>query len=174
MRNSTNTFGKQTIPLFLLLAISFFALSAEAKYGGGTGEPNNPYLIFNADHMNTIGIDPNDWVKHFRLMADIDLSAFTGTEFNIIGTSLYDPFSGVFDGNGLTISNFTYTSTGTSYIGLFGYVWRGQIKDLGLIDPNLDVASGEYFGSLVGEIKEGTITNCHVEGGSVSGDDTVG
>ena len=85
MRNSSKTFSKLTMPLLLLLTISFFALPVQAKYGGGTGEPNDPYLIFDADQMNTIGIDPNDWDKHFKLMDDIDLSVYTGTSFNMIG-----------------------------------------------------------------------------------------
>ncbi|MHC4546356.1 MAG: GLUG motif-containing protein [Planctomycetota bacterium] len=152
---------------------AFLLIPEPPKYGGGSGTPEDPYQIRDANHMQAIGTDANDWDKHFKLMADIDLSGYTGTEFNIIGNNS-NPFTGVFDGNDHTISNFTYTSTGKSYIGLFVYVWRGHIKDIGLIDPNLDIASGEYVGSLVGEIKEGTVTNCYVEGGSVSGDDTVG
>ena len=51
---------------------------------------------------------------------------------------------GVFDGNGKTISNFSYTSTGADSVGLFAYVYGEQtgnavIKNLGLIDPNVDV-----------------------------------
>ncbi len=46
MGSLSKTFGKLTIPLLLLLAISFFAAPAYAKYGGGTGQPNDPYLIF--------------------------------------------------------------------------------------------------------------------------------
>jgi hypothetical protein len=124
--------------------------------------------------MQAIGADSNDWDECFRLMVDIDLGSYTGDEFNLIGESLSNPFTGVFDGNGHTISNFTYTSKGASYIGLFGYVWRGQIKGIGLIDPNLDAGTGEYVGSLVGEIREGTVTNCYVEDGSVSGHGKIG
>ena len=183
MRNSSKISGKLTISIFVLLAISFSALPAQAKYGGGTGEPNDPYLIFDADQMNTIGIDPNDWDKHFILMADIDLIAFTGTSFNIIGERYYDsgwiehPFTGVFDGNGHTISNFTYDSNSeTSCIGLFGYVSgeNAVIKDLGLIDPNVDAGTRANVGSLVGWFYNGTITNCYVEGGSTSGGLYVG
>ncbi len=154
---------------------------AQRKYGGGTGEPNDPYLIYTAKQMNVIGLHEEDWDKHFKLMADIDLSAYTGTSFNII-VSLYDSFRGVFDGNGKTISNFTYISTDANWVALFGYV-RGEnalIKDLGLIDPNVDagtsgmVYGGQYFGSLVGRLSEGTITGCYVEGGSVSGIGNVG
>jgi hypothetical protein len=180
MRISSKIFGKLTIPLLLLLAISFFALPVQAKYGGGTGEPNDPYLIYTAEQMNAIGADSNDWDKCFKLMADIDLSFFQGTSFNIIGEHYYDggwvlnPFTGVFNGNGHTISNFSYTSTGINCIGFFVYLDGAEIKDLGLIDPNVDAGTGWDVGSLVGYLKDGTITNCYVEGGSVGGCWSVG
>ncbi|HUT46481.1 MAG TPA: GLUG motif-containing protein [Sedimentisphaerales bacterium] len=168
--------GKLTMPLVVLLAICLFGRAAEAQYDGGTGEPNDPYLIYTAEQMNEIGADANDWDKQFKLMADIDLSAYTETDFNIIGTSFSNSFTGVFDGSGKKIYNFTYTSTGANNIGLFGYV-RGEnavIKDLGLIDPNVDAGAGKYTGSLVGRIQMGTVTGCYAQGGSVSGERYVG
>jgi hypothetical protein len=105
-------------------------------------------------------------------MADIDLRQFDGREgrekFNIIAS-----FSGVFDGNGHTISNFTYDSNGLNYTGLFRHISgpNAEIKDLKLIDPNVN--GGHYVGGLVGSIY-GTITNCNVQGGSVTGNGGVG
>ena len=146
----------------------------EDKYGGGSGRPNDPYLIYTAEQMNTIGACKRDRDKHFKLMADVDLGGFTGTSFNVIGTSWDNAFTGVFDGNGHTISNFTYTSTNRDYIGLFGYVYGGVIKNLGLIAPNVDAGTGRCVGPLVGIVEHGTISNCYVEGGSVSGDYPIG
>jgi hypothetical protein len=183
MRNLSKTFDKLTIPLLVLLAISFFALPAHAKYGGGSGEPNDPYLIFDANQMNAIGADSNDWDKCFKLMADIDFGAYTGTEFNIIGDKHYDggwvgtAFTGVFDGNGHTILNFTYDSNDRDSIGLFGYVDdpNAEIRNLGLIDPNVNAGLEDYVGPLVGLLGYyGTITNCYVRGGSVAGNYYVG
>ncbi|GAJ01830.1 unnamed protein product, partial [marine sediment metagenome] len=161
--------------LLVLLAISFSALAALGQYGGGSGTAEDPYLIYRPGEMNTIGAMLLDYDKHFRLMADIDLSGYTGASFFIIGSSAR-PFTGVFDGNGHTISNFTYTSTGTDYIGVFGHVDGpdAEIKDLGLINPSVDAGNGGRAGSLVGRIEEGSITSCYVEGGSVSGDSKVG
>ena len=176
MGNLSKNFGKLTIPLLVLLAISFSALPALGQYGGGTGEPNDPYLISTPAQMNTIGAMLLDYDKHFRLMANIDLSGYTGTSFFIIGIYPDYPFTGVFDGNGHTISNFTYTSTATNHIGIFGYVAGpgAEIKDLGLINPDVDAGSGDRVGSLVGRIEGGSISNCYVDGGSVSGGYTVG
>jgi hypothetical protein len=90
-----------------LLCTLFLTCSAQAEYGGGNGTAEDPYLIYTPEQMNTIGTEPNDWDKHFKLMADIDLSRYRGTDFNIIGTGFLPAFSGVFDGDGHTISNFT-------------------------------------------------------------------
>jgi hypothetical protein len=167
----SNLFGKVTV----FFVICCFSLPSQAKYGGGSGTPEAPYLISDANHMQTIGIDSNDWDKCFKLMADIDLAGFTGTSFNIIGIN-FKPFSGVFDGSGHTISNFTYISTSIDYIGLFRFVHgtNAEIKDLGLIESNVDAGTGNYVGSLIGHLYEGTIRNCYVEVGSVSGGEQVG
>jgi len=167
----------QTIPPPNTADFFLFSLDAVAqrKYGGGTGAAHDPYMIYTAEQMNAIGADANDWDKHFKLMADIDLGGFTGTAFNIIGPSYGNPFGGVFDGNGKTIANFKYTCIGTDRIGLFGCVAASaQIKDLGLIDPNVDAGTGSWVGSLVGYMDQASISNCYVEGGSVSGNDHVG
>jgi len=156
-------------------------LIAIPSYCDGSGEPNDPYLIYTAEQLNMIGLVPCHWDKHFKLMADIDMSGYMGTTFNTIGI-LVDldspgnrPFRGVFDGNGHTISNFTYTATEIDFIGLFVYIDdpNAEIKDVGLIDPNVDTG-GWFVGSLVGYLGEGTINNCYVEGGNVSGGGVVG
>ena len=72
-----------------LIAVSLGSLSARAQYGGGTGEPNDPYLLYTPEHLNTIGAEPNDWDKHFKLMADLDLSAYENGEFNICGPMVH-------------------------------------------------------------------------------------
>jgi hypothetical protein len=145
-------------------------------YGGGTGEPEDPYLIYTAEQLNMIGLYSCQWNKHFKLMADIDLREFSGTSFNIIGIDYYSPFRGALDGNGHTISNFTYGPNGVNYIGLFGYIGRenAEIKNLGLIDPNVYVGTGDSVGSLVGGLSGGTIAGCYVEGGRVYGHSVVG
>ena len=56
---------------------------------------------------NTIGQFPVLWDKHLKLMANIDLSAYAWDSSNLIGINAL-PFTGVFDGNGHTVSNFKY------------------------------------------------------------------
>ena len=166
----------------IFLTVCILSPPSEAKYGGGAGEPNDSYQIWTAEQMNTIGAEPNDWDKHFKLMADIDLSQYTGEQFNIIGyfISYSDnkPFTGVFDGNGKAISNFTYRSRDRDRIGLFGNVGKyGKyplIKNLGLIGPNIDVGKGNCVGALIGLANNTTIEGCWVEDGSIYGELDVG
>jgi len=128
----SNLWGKPFVFFVVIGVVSIGSGTAHGKYGGGTGEPNDPYQIWDANHMQAIGADANDWDKCFILMADIDLGKFDGRdgreEFNMIGAYIgYDdpnnrPFTGVFDGNDRSIFNFTYESQDVNYIGVFGYV----------------------------------------------------
>jgi len=177
--------NKLMLPLFMFLITS----TAQAKYGGGSGTAEDPYLIHTAEQMNTIGAEPNDWDKHFKLAADIDLKDFGGSSFNLIGSDS-QPFKGVFNGNGHTISNLTYVITGDeneadpNYIrsfGLFRYVSdpNAVIKDLRLVNPDLRPASTcqkRVFnvGALAGSLNSGFISNCYLESGHVLGESGVG
>ncbi len=149
--------GKPGQPLFLLL-----------DFLEGIGTQDDPYQISNAEQLNLIGMFPCEWDKHFILVNDVNLEGVTGTQFNIIGNA-DNPFTGVFDGNGKRIWNFTWTSTGKSYIGLFGYIGEGgRIKNLGLENVNVNGGTGDYVGGLVGGNHGGAITNCYATG-SVTG-----
>ncbi len=148
------------------------------KYGGGSGTPQDPYQIKTAEQMSTIGSNPNDWGKCFKLMADIDLSGFDGKQgrpaFKIIGTSTQNAFTGIFDGNGHVISGLTLS--GGSRLGLFGQMkYPAEVKNLGLED--IKITTGSYVSSVGGLVgsngdssgtKGGTITNCYSVG-TVSG-----
>jgi len=146
--------------------------SAYYTYSGGFGTSGQPYLIATPEDMNAIGAHTEDWDKYFKMIADIDMSVYTGTEFSNIGT-FSDPFSGVFDGNDHTISNFTYTTSSDLIpVGMFGYVDGviAEIKNLVLRDPNLIInGSTSGVGTLVGTLERGTISNCGVDGGNVDG-----
>ncbi|UCD51331.1 MAG: hypothetical protein JSW27_01605 [Phycisphaerales bacterium] len=102
-------------------------------------------------------------------MADIDLSTHRGLGFNAakdVGVYL---FTGSFDGNGHTLSNFTQVAPDQDPVGFFAEVQgaHAEIRNLGLINP---VVEGDrWVGALVGLLGRGTIANCFVEGGMVLG-----
>ncbi|MHC4866432.1 MAG: hypothetical protein ACYTEX_20330 [Planctomycetota bacterium] len=122
------------VAMGVLLAVPAGTIWA-GTYSGGDGSPENPYRIATAEDLNDIGNHPNDLDKHFVLVNDINLSAYTGSEFNMIG-HYYSFFTGVFDGNGHTVANFSYVSGSPLVgVGLFSVITDGgQVKNLGLVE----------------------------------------
>ncbi|MHC5062052.1 MAG: hypothetical protein ACYTFK_13320 [Planctomycetota bacterium] len=147
-------------------------------YSGGTGDPNDPYIIDNPNDLGDIGNFPNDWSKYFVLTSDINLADFPPGQFNLIGDCqdalCFDglPFTGVFDGRGYVISNFTYQASKQDNVGLFRALGSGGIiKNLGLI--NVDILGRANTGSLVGTVIGGQCQNSYAIG-QVMGADKVG
>ena len=151
----------------ILTAILCFSGNLLA-YSGGSGTSADPYLIATAADMNSIGANSSDWGKCFKLTADIDMAAYTGTQYKIIG-NFSTAFTGTFDGSGYKISHLTYTTTtSTDFVGMFGMTSGAIIKNLGIEDANIN-ADGVYgVGSLIGEQISGTVTNCHSTGSVIS------
>ena len=155
---------------------------ANSLYGGGTGEPNDPYQIATAEDLMLLGESPEDYDKYFILTTDINLDpnlpgrkifdrAVIAPDINDAGDGFQGAtFIGVFDGDGYTITNLTIS--GRRYLGLFGQLGLGaMISNLGLeaIDVN---GTSDYIGGLAG-YNEGHITK-NYSTGMVHGDDGIG
>ena len=98
----------------LLSFLSFFILteSVQAKYSGGSGTAGDPYRIGSDANLLQLAADANDYNKHFVLIADINLASYNFTTAVIAPDTNNSAsgfqgvqFSGIFDGNGYTISN---------------------------------------------------------------------
>ncbi|MBP8305064.1 MAG: right-handed parallel beta-helix repeat-containing protein [Phycisphaerae bacterium] len=146
------------------------------RYGGGRGDPNRPYLIYTADQMDALCAELNDWDRHFRLMADIDLAGRSYDRALIApDTDPCDPaftgtaFTGVLDGNGHAISNMTIQ--GTSYLGLFGRTASGSVVE-GVRLEQASVEGTDYVGAVAGFHEGRMAASCAT--GTVRGDSRVG
>lgn len=121
-----------------------------------------------------------------RSMADIDAIDTTGLSGRyalagdqvvagtytdaLVGVSFANPFTGVFEGLGHTITGLTVTKSG-NYAGLFGFVGAaGVVRDIGLVGGAVSGSSG--VGGLVGN-NRGTISNAYATG-TVSGTGNFG
>lgn len=162
---------------YLILVFLFlFCSLASAKYSGGSGRLNDPYLIATPNDLNSIGLDPNDWDKHFLMTADINLAGITGNQFNLIGEYTGHPnditFTGVFDGNNHAIYNFTYIEHDMPIIGLFRCVDDpcSIIKNVNMINANISLTGSLYWGTgaLIGNLNKGQVLNCNVINGKVN------
>ena len=109
--------------------------------------------------------------KTVLLTADIDMSNNI-IDSSVIGTEAY-PFTGVFDGNGHTISNLNIDFSNTakdyvvpSYLGLFGVTNGATIFDLKISGvTNITVSNSPNIlavGTLVGKAQNTTIENCDI------------
>jgi len=156
--------------LLLTLAACLIVSPVHAKYSGGTGEPNDPYQIATAEDLIALGERFEDYDKHFILTADIDLDpnlpgrkvfdkALIAPDVDGINAWYFDgiSFTGVFDGNGHKLRNYRGSHA------LFGCVWgaTAEVKNLGLIKP--DVVGDDARSLLVGELRDGTVSNCEVQ-----------
>ena len=183
----------------ILILLVFWGLSVnlQAQFSGGTGTSNDPYQITTAAQLVFLSTQiasnsstyPNSYnTKCYKLMNDINLAAYgagwTNPQYyngwHPIGcldptaptTDYYYAFKGVFDGNSKTVSNlYVRSAPYTSFIGLFGLVNGGTVKNLTV--TNVDVFSNSdkvecCAGAVVANVLSGTVSNCHSSGQVIS------
>lgn len=143
------------------------------------------YVISTADELAGLAVIANTehqfGGKTVKLGADIDLENQEWTPIGIWDDSSDFPecFSGVFDGQGHTISNLYISNDSLSYVGLFGWISSGAtISNLTIENVNVTGTrvNAEYsvdVGALAGFVDNmdsdpTLITNCSVIGGTVS------
>ncbi len=161
--------GVRRVWLLAAVVACFAPARAEAySFGGGTGEPNSPYRIATGTHLVAIGSRPEFLRAHFVLVADIDLTGFT-CETALIAPDVEldawgfqgEAFTGVFDGNGHTITGLAIDGGSTNdHLGLFGWN-NGTIRRLRLYGTR--ISGNSYAGCLAG-VNLGTISGCFATG----------
>lgn len=138
---------------------------SEVEDPNATPEIVDGYInIYSAAALSYIGIYDNYPLDgSYKLMNDINLSDYSYYWLAIGNSS--NKFSGVFDGDGYTISGLRIDSSSGEQ-GLFGYVYNAQIRNVNLSDVSIS-AGGYNVGAIAG-IGNGIIENCSVVGGSIS------
>ncbi len=89
--------------------------------------------------------------------------------FTPIGSNFNAPFSGIFNGNGYEIKNIHINSSNDD-VGLFGYVSRGKIINLGVSG---NITGKKDVGGIAGYINGSRIYNCYNKA-NISGTNTNG
>lgn len=167
------------------------------SFAGGDGTKENPYLISNGSQLALLMKDINDTVdesnqttagKYYRLTNDIvlnDISDFSEWETQppknkwTSGGAVVDNkilgFAGYFDGGHYDIYGI-YVDSEENNSGLFGYLYNGQIKNLGI--KYAYVSGKKNTGALVGHARARSstvyISGCKVENSVVKGTSNVG
>jgi hypothetical protein len=133
-----------------------------------------PHPICNCNDLNNVDFNSTTLDWNYVLQNNLDFrncdSSYTTGEGWIPLGSYNIKFTGIFDGQGYTISNL-YINRASTYQGLFGFPDGAEISNLGLIDVNVN--GGSETGGLTGKSWGTSITSCYVTG-SVSGTYAVG
>lgn len=125
-----------------------------------------------------INVNKNTFAgKTVKVVADIDMNGVEYLGGSIASYPSYC-FAGTFDGGNKTISNLTISVEGDTY-GAAALIptiaYNAVIKDVILKDVN--ISSSHYAAGIFGymstgsgsTIYEATVTNCHVDGGTITG-----
>lgn len=127
--------------------------------------------LVNAGRLETFLFNNSEATIYLTLGNDIDLSAYgenwnDGKGWIPIGINNVNAFKGVFNGNGNTITGL-YINSPYNYLGLFGWISGGTVKNLGMVGTNINGAG--FSGGVAGYIfNNGSIVNCYSTG-KVSG-----
>ncbi|MBF0387306.1 MAG: hypothetical protein HQL20_05560 [Candidatus Omnitrophica bacterium] len=138
-----------------------------------------PTMIRNCQDLQNIGYNLSG---NYALANDIDctnaVNFFHGAGFQPIGALSENPFRGTLDGRNFSVLNLSIIDTNSfvenpngDYVGIFRMMYTGsKVSNLTLKNVNIKVASGSFVGSLAGYAYQSTISNVHVEGGSIMAD----
>lgn len=129
--------------------------------------PEGYIAIYDIADLYAIRNNPSG---NYILMNDIDMTEATkeGGEWDQgNGWTPIESFSGIFDGNGYRISGMCiYGTISTGYVGLFGKLSGAEVKNLGLIDVNVNInVRSIYVGGIAGYVSgSSTISSCYCSG----------
>jgi putative cell wall-binding protein len=149
--------------LFLLANMILPGALASEIHPKAVAPLTDPIPVYTAADLNNVR---NNLSGHFIQMANIDLGGSPwsdGAGWEPIGTES-NGFTGVYDGNGFSISNLTISRNGENHVGLFGFtitLGQEQLKNIQLV--NASVNGYWLVGGLVGYTM-GPVDNCSVSG----------
>ncbi len=149
---------RRTIRFVSLWAIVLStSLNVQAQFAGGTGEPNDPYLIATAEQL--LAVDFNEPGTCFRLCNDIDMEGR--------GRRWRDSFRGHLDGAGFEVQNAVCPRP--SFFGIIeseASISNLVLTNVGVVTATSPDYPGDQYGTAGTFAMEnyGTITNCGVTG----------
>jgi uncharacterized repeat protein (TIGR02543 family) len=175
--------GNLTAPAMVARIPKYFAPEDNWAYGitATTAAWDNGGIINTAQELAQFAYNVNNGNKYtgrtITLGKDISLSGKYWTPIGV-GYDWTTYFGGTFDGNGKKITGIKIGSpdgpeSRYEYVGLFGYVFSGNIKNLGvdvaIYSSNLGCSVGGLVGSFNGYGVNGAISNCYATGNVTGG-----
>lgn len=149
-------------------ADGFCTVCHESRVLHGTGIVDDPFLISSVAQLEYLRDQSNMGSRkitaHAKLVNDIDLAYASASDWIPISKSNSNGFAGTFDGNGHCIKNLYSSLNQGGYVGLFGCVYGGTIKNLtveGVIESSCSnqgmIAGCSYGGNYYNCVAKGRI-----------------
>ncbi len=163
------------IRLTIWLLFLYLATTAQIAVppAAGDGSLVAPYHIASAENLYWLSQTSNQWDKHYIQTEHIDLIAYE----NLIWIGNDDAFSGSYNGQGFSISNFVLHKPDDWFVGLFGKIIgesnANPVVLKNIVIENADVNGVESVGALVGYVNTAEIHNCK-SSGSITGEKLIG
>lgn len=130
----------------------------------GAGTSSNPFRVEDWTDLDWMHTYPD---SNFNLVNNVDKNSrgydtyASATANSGNGWDPIDSFTGNFDGNGHEIHDLVIDRGSTDDVGLFGGGFDAEIRNLGMVDP--DIIGDVNGGSLVGVMTGGTIKNSYAK-----------
>jgi hypothetical protein len=160
---TSGTISKQVNLLQQWITLTEFGngITAASSFGGGNGTQSSPYLISDARHLKKLVDEYSS--GYFKLTIDIQVTA---DEWIPVRN-----FSGVFDGDGHTISGALRSGSYTDF-GFFGRIGNTTISNLNIaatVESRYNSTGDSYTGSLAGYMDGSNVRNCNISGSITGG-----
>lgn len=144
----------------------FCTVCHESRVLHGTGIVDDPFLISSVAQLEYLRDQSNmgsgKITAHAKLVNDIDLAYASASNWIPVSKSNSNGFAGTFDGNGHCIKNLYSSFNQGGYVGLFGYVYGGTIKNLTVEGVIESPCSNQ--GMIAGYSYGGNYYNCVAKG----------
>ena len=130
---------------------SYLSVYSKNYFADGNGSKSNPFLIETENQLKSIVRFPN---AYYKQMNDLDF------EYESVGGffSADQPFSGVYDGNGKTISNISANVPLFNVIGEKATVKNLKMKDCNVVGNKVAILASTNYGKISGCSINGNVT----------------
>jgi len=158
-----------SVILCAVMILSAMPLGVINAFASADTVPEGYTGIYDIEDLDAVR---NDLDGNYILMADIDMTEATaeggewdynGTGWRPIGENNSNPFSGIFDGNGHKITGMRIKDTSCEYVGLFGYISRGTVKNLRMVNADIQDSDVLNAGTIAGYAKTSIFENIAVD-----------
>ena len=140
---------------------------------GGTGGSGSPYQIvdvYGLQGIATLSIS-NHYIQAAPINSGSTLAWNAGQGFRPIGSQA-TPFAGGYNGQNFGIVGLTINRPTTDYVGLFGAIDGGNIRNVNLVGAT--IGGQDFVGALAGSVSNTSILGNNSAVVAVAGRNTVG